>query len=87
MNVGGVFTDMGSVTLAGVLTIDRGGRLTLSNGSITGGINGSGAFETAAGATGTLTNVTIYGGATYTASNTGVTDILVCYLSTRARSR
>ena len=75
MNVGGVFTDMGSVTLAGVLTIDRGGRLTLSNGSITGGINGSGAFEAAAGATGTLTNVTIYGGATYTASNNATTDI------------
>ena len=35
MNVGGVFTDSGSVTFAGVLTINTGGRLTLSNGSIT----------------------------------------------------
>ncbi len=59
MNVGGVFTDSGSVTLAGVLTINKGGRLTLSNGSFTGGINGSGTFQTNAGTTGTLKNVTI----------------------------
>jgi filamentous hemagglutinin len=78
MNVGGVFTDMGSVTLAGVLTINTGtgGRLTLSNGSITGGgINGNGTFETNAGTTGTLKDLTIYGGTTYTASNGATTDI------------
>jgi hypothetical protein len=75
MNVGGVFTDMGSVTLAGVLTINTGGRLTLSNGSITGGINGSGAFETNAGTTGTLKDVTIYSGTTFTASKGATTDI------------
>ena len=75
MNVGGVFTDSGSVTLAGVLTINKGGRLTLSNGSITGGINGSGTFETNAGTTGTLKDVTIFGGTTFTASNNATTDI------------
>jgi hypothetical protein len=78
MNVGGVFTDMGSVTLAGVLTINTGtgGRLTLSNGSITGGgINGNGTFETNAGTTGTLKDLTIYSGTTYTASNGATTDI------------
>ncbi len=75
MNVGGVFTDMGSVTLAGVLTINTGGRLTLSNGSITGGINGSGTFETNAGTTGTLKDITIYSGTTFTASNNATTDI------------
>ena len=76
MNVGSVFTDSGSVTLAGVLTINKGGGLTLSNGgSFTGGINGSGTFQTPAGATGTLTNVTIFGGTTFTASNNATTDI------------
>ena len=75
MNVGGVFTDSGSVTLAGVLTINKGGRLTLSNGSFTGGINGSGTFETNAGTTGTLKDVTIFGGTTFTASNNATTDI------------
>ena len=76
MNVGGVFTDMGSVTLAGVLTINTGGQLTLSNGSITGGgINGSGTFETNAGTTGMLKNITIYSGTTFTASNNATTDI------------
>ena len=76
MNVGGVFTDSGSVTLAGVLTINAGGQLTLSNGSITGGgINGSGTFETNAGTTGTLKDLTIYSGTTYTASKGATTDI------------
>jgi hypothetical protein len=75
MNVGGVFTDMGSVTLAGVLTINGADRLTLSNGSFTGGINGSGTFATAAGATGTLKDVTIFSGTTFTASKGATTDI------------
>jgi hypothetical protein len=76
MNVGTVFTDSGSVTLAGVLTIDKGGGLTLLNGgSFTGGINGSGTFKTDAGATGTLKDVTIFGGTTFTASNSATTDI------------
>jgi hypothetical protein len=76
MNVGGVFTDSGGVTLTGVLTINKGGRLTLSNGSITGGgINGSGMFETNAGTTGTLKDLIIYKGTTYTASNAATTDI------------
>jgi hypothetical protein len=75
MNVGGVFTDSGSVTLAGVLTINKGGGLTLSNGSFSGGINGSGTFQTNAGTTGTLKNVTIFGGATFTATNNATTDI------------
>jgi hypothetical protein len=75
MNVRGVFTDSGSVTLAGVLTINKGGRLTLSNGSITGGINGSGTFQTNVGTTGILKEVTIFGGTTFTASNNASTDI------------
>ena len=66
----------GSVTLAGVLTINGGDRLTLSDGSITGGgINGSGTFETNAGTTGTLKDLTIYSGTTYTASKGATTDI------------
>jgi hypothetical protein len=76
MNVGGVFTDSGSLALAGVLTINGGGRLTLSNGSITGGgINGTGTFETNAGTTGRLKDLTIYSGTTYTASKGATTDI------------
>ena len=74
MNVGGAFTDSGSATFAGVLTINSGGSLTLSNGSLSGGINGTGTFESS-GSTDTLTNVTIYSGTTYTASNGVTTDI------------
>ena len=66
MNVDGSFTDSGSATFAGVLTINSGGQFTLSNGALSGGINGAGTFETASGTTGTLTNVTIYQGTTYT---------------------
>ena len=77
MNVGGAFSDSGSATLAGVLTINTGGQLTLTNGSLTGGgINGTGTFETGPGTTGTLKAIAIYKGTTYTASNTAVTDIL-----------
>ena len=49
MNVGGAFTDSGSATFAGVLTINGGGQFTLSSGTLSGGINGTGTFETAAG--------------------------------------
>ena len=45
MNVGGTFTDSGNATFAGVLTINGAGQFLLSNGSLTGGINGSGTFE------------------------------------------
>ena len=75
MNVGGAFTDSGSATFAGVLTINKGGQLTLSNGSISGGINGTGVFESKAGTTDTLTNVTIYQGTTFTASGGATTDL------------
>jgi hypothetical protein len=75
MNVGGTFTDSGSATLAGVLTINKGGQLTLSNGSITGGINGTGVFRSSAGTTDTLNNVTIYKGTTFTASGGATTDL------------
>ena len=75
MNVDGSFTDSGSATFAGVLTINSGGQFTLSNGALSGGINGAGTFETASGATGTLTNVTIYNGTTYTTGEGATTDI------------
>jgi hypothetical protein len=75
MNVAGVFTDSGSATFAGVLTINKGGQLTLSNGSITGGINGTGVFQSKAGTTDTLSNVTIYQGTTFTASAGATTDL------------
>ena len=54
MNVGGAFTDSGSATFAGHLTINSGGQFTLSSGTLSGGINGAGTFETASGTTGTL---------------------------------
>ena len=75
MNVGGAFTDSGSLTFADTLTINSGGSLTLSNGSLSGGINGTGTFESASGTTDTLTNVTIYGGTTYTTTSGATTDI------------
>ena len=65
MNVDGNFTDSGSATFAGVLTITQAAN-PLSNGALSGDINGAGTFETASGTTGTLTNVTIYQGTTYT---------------------
>ena len=73
MNVGGAFTDSGSATFASLLTINSGGQFTLSSGSLSGGINGAGTFETASGTTGTLTNVTIYKGTTYTTTDNNVT--------------
>ena len=70
-----------------MLTINTGGQLTLTNGSLTGGgINGTGTFETGPGTTGTLKAIAIYKGTTYTASNTAVTDIWA-QSPTRARSR
>jgi hypothetical protein len=75
MNVGGTFTDSGSAAFAGVLTINSGGQLTLSNGSLTGGINGSGVFESASGTTDTLGNITIYQGTTFTTTSGATTDI------------
>ncbi len=57
------------------MTINGSGKFTLSNGSVSGGINGTGTFETASGTTGTLKNVTIYSGTTFTASNGATTDI------------
>ncbi len=75
MNVGGVFTDSGSATFAAVLTINGAGQLLLSNGSITGGMNGTGTFESVSGTTDTLSNVTIYKGTTFTASSGATTDI------------
>ena len=74
MNVGGTFTDSGSATFAGVLTINGAGQFTMSNGSLTGGINGTGTFESSAG-TDALTNVTIYKGTTFTATSSATTDI------------
>ena len=84
MNVGGTFTDSGSATLTGVLTINGAGQFTMSNGSLTGGINGTGTFESSAG-TDTLSNVTIYQGTTFTATD-GATTNLSAPSSTRARS-
>ena len=45
VNVGGTFLDTGSATFAGALTINGAGQFLLSNGSLTGGINGTGTFE------------------------------------------
>ena len=47
----------------------------MSNGSFTGGINGSGTFESVAGTTDTLNNVTIYNGTTFTVSSGATTNI------------
>jgi hypothetical protein len=58
-NVGGKFLDSGSATFAGVLTINGAGQFLLANGSLTGGINGTGTFESVSGTTDTLSNVTI----------------------------
>jgi fibronectin-binding autotransporter adhesin len=74
MNVGGTFTDSGSATFAGVLTMNGAGQLLVSSGSLTGGINGSGTFESSAG-TNTLGNVTIYKGTTFTSTSGATTDI------------
>ena len=75
MNVGGTFTDSGSVTFAGALTINGAGQFLLSNGSLTGGINGTGTFDFLAGTTDTLGNVTIYHGTTFTTSSGATTDV------------
>ena len=75
MNVGGTFTDSGSATFAGVLTINGAGQFLLSNGSLTGGINGTGTFESVSGTTDTLNNVTIYHGTTFTTTGGATTDI------------
>jgi hypothetical protein len=75
MNVGTTFADDGSATFAGYLTINGSGQFTLSNGTLSGGINGTGTFETVADTTGTLENITISKGTTYTASNGATTDI------------
>jgi len=68
MNVGAAFTDSGSLTFTDTLTINSGGSLTLSNGSLSGGINGTGTFESSSG-TDTLTNVTINSGTTFTSTS------------------
>ena len=73
MNVGGTFTDSGSATFAGVLTMNSGAVFTLTGGTLSGGINGTGTFETAAGGSGTLDDVTIYQGTTYTTTDNNVT--------------
>ena len=57
------------------LTINGAGQFTLSNGSLSGGINGTGTFESASGTTDTLTNVTIYQGTTFTTTSGATTDI------------
>ena len=76
MNVDGSFTDSGSATFAGVLTINSGGQFTLSSGTLSGGINGAGTFQTATGGAGTLNTVTIYSGTTYTTTDSNsTTDI------------
>ena len=85
MNVGGTFTDSGSATFAGVLTINGAGQFLLSNGSLTGGINGSGTFESVSGTTDTLNNVTIYKGTTFTMSSGATTNIFGT-ISTKERS-
>ena len=74
MNVGGTFTDSGSATFAGVLTVNGAGHFTMSSGSLTGGINGTGTFDSSAG-TNTLGSVTIYGGTTFTTISGATTDI------------
>jgi hypothetical protein len=70
----GLFVDSGSVTLAGVLTLN--GELALSNGLFTGGIKGPGWFHTTAFKTGTLKDVTIYGGTKFTAGILETTNLL-----------
>jgi hypothetical protein len=75
VNVGGSFTDSGSATFAGVLTINGAGQFLLSSGSLTGGINGSGTFESVSGTTDTLGSITIYPGRTFTTTSGATTDI------------
>jgi hypothetical protein len=76
MNVGGTFADSGSATFAGVLTMISGAVFTLTGGTLSGGINGTGTFETTSGGSGTLDNVTIYKGTTYTTTDSNVaTDV------------
>jgi hypothetical protein len=75
MNVGTTFADDGAATFAGYLTINGSGSFTLSNGSLSGGINGTGTFETASGTTDTLTKVTISKGTTFTTISGSTADI------------
>jgi hypothetical protein len=75
MNVGGSFTDNGSATFAGALTMNGASQFTLSNASLSGGIDGTGVFKGAASTTNTLTNVTIYKGTTFTASSGDTTKL------------
>jgi hypothetical protein len=75
MNVGGSFADNGSATFAGALTINGAGLFTMSNGSLSGGINGTGTFESVSGTTDTLNNVTIYRGTTFTVTSGATTGI------------
>ena len=68
---------MGAPPSRAYLTINcRQASLTLSSGSLSGGINGTGTFETVSGTTDTLTNVTIYSGTTFTTTSGATTDIL-----------
>jgi hypothetical protein len=75
MNVGGSFTDSGSATFAGAVTLNGSSKFTLSSGALSGGIDGSGTFADVAGTTNTLKNVTVYGGATFLANNTSTVDV------------
>jgi hypothetical protein len=74
-NVGGTFLETGSATFAGGLTINGAGRFLLSNGSLTGGISGTGTFESVSGTTDTLSNVAIYHGTTFTVSSGATTNV------------
>jgi hypothetical protein len=74
-NVGGSFTDDGSATFAGALTLNGTSKFTLSSGTLSGGIDGSGTFADVAGTTNTLKSVTVYGGTTFLVNNNSTVDV------------